>query len=213
MQCSDLVPRKRLIPLTGALCLVLVGIFGVSAASAQPPSHATATAAGDPAATAPEVVTPPVYLYNGGQITEREMAEKELICLQTVTNFQCYDTDSELQQATEAGGSNASPKTMMPDTECGGGISQLYTYSNKNYNAEGGIGAVLEARHAWYDFRIEMNDQTSSFKMGEFSGHLSENSGGGGYWYPGNTGACALQPNIANVYPSWNDRISSRYRN
>lgn len=46
---------------------------------------------------------------------------------------------------------------------------------------------------------------TSSYWTGACSAHLAENSGGGGYWYPGNTG-----PNhIENVSIAWNDRISS----
>ena len=57
-----------------------------------------------------------------------------------------------------------------------------------------------------------MDNNTSSYTMGDRPGHMAENAGGGGYWYPGDTSVCAQQSITYGSYPSWDNRISSGWR-
>lgn len=56
-----------------------------------------------------------------------------------------------------------------------------------------------------------MNNDTSSYRMGNRAGHMAENAGGGGSWFPGPTGYCQ-NGSITDSYPSWDNRISSGWR-
>lgn len=81
----------------------------------------------------------------------------------------------------------------------------LHLYQDKNFKGRhltfcdvGGSFKNLTA----YGF----NDKLSSYKTGWYPAHLAEHTGGKGYWYPGNTNACA---SISHMSPGWNDRVSS----
>jgi hypothetical protein len=87
----------------------------------------------------------------------------------------------------------------------------MEVYEHNNF---AGWQLILGSRQNWYNLvqgeYNDYNDNVSSFRMGEHSGHFSEHNGGYGYRYPGSTEICA----IANKLTSgWNDRISSRWRN
>jgi hypothetical protein len=79
-----------------------------------------------------------------------------------------------------------------------------------NYSGDG-WELRLSSRNAWYDLTGAYNNETSAYKMGNHSGHLSENNGGGGYWCPYDTSVRARKANLNGT--GWSDRISSRYRN
>ena len=92
---------------------------------------------------------------------------------------------------------------------CPGGAIVLQTYQHLQYM---GLATGLAATGNWYDEPASMNNETTSFRMGERAGHMSDFSGGGGFWYPGDTSVCAYRSNIVQYDPGWNDRITSRYR-
>lgn len=87
----------------------------------------------------------------------------------------------------------------------------MEVYEHNNY---AGWQLILGSRGNWYNLvqgeSNDYNDNMSSFRMGEHSGHFSEHNGGSGYWYPGATEVCSVATKMVN---GWNDRISSRYRN
>jgi hypothetical protein len=76
----------------------------------------------------------------------------------------------------------------------------------------GASGALVD-RQRWANLGASINDEGSSFAMGDHSGHLAEGTGGSGYWYPGSTGICDFESNLNTNGSGWNNRISSRYRN
>lgn len=196
------VPKLTL----AGMCLVLLAMFGASAASAQPGSMSEAAAAGDPAASAPTFSTPSVFKYNGAQISEAQVGELELACLQFANEFQCKDSTSEFSpQPRSARAARARHGAVA--SACG--VNALWLYRHKQYE---GTAIGLNFFLAWWDVPAEMNNATTSYRTGEGSAHLSDFGGGGGFWYPGNTGYCAFHSNISQPFPEWNDRISSRYR-
>lgn len=56
-------------------------------------------------------------------------------------------------------------------------------------------------------------DELSSYQVGGCDVHLAEHTGGGGYWYPGNTSAYHWESAMSAGGTSWNDRVSSFYIN
>ncbi len=57
-----------------------------------------------------------------------------------------------------------------------------------------------------------MNDDTSSYRMGNRPGHLAEHINGGGAWYPGDTSACRDESITYGQFPEWDNRLSSGWR-
>lgn len=192
---------RRLLPAAAALGMLIAMILGASA-SAQPLSKTEAQAEGNPAGTAPVVVTPRVFVFEGRQIPLGQVEGRNLACLQTATQFECK------KSAGEFGGTPPQEEgEVSPDCAV---VSALWTYQDKQYE---GFATGLGDRFVWVDEPEYMNNRTSSYRMGDYSGHMSDYGGGGGYWFPGDTSACAYMSNIAQYDPGWNDRISSRYRN
>jgi len=194
---------RRLLPAAAALGMLIAMILGASA-SAQPLSKAEAMKEGNPAATAPVGSTPSVITFEGRRINEAQVVARGLACLDTATGYLCKKNQSEFAAEEQAAGEEGE---ATPDCA---EVTFLWVYQHKQYE---GASDSLAARGEWRDVPGWLNNETTSFRMGDYSGHLSDYSGGGGYWYPGDTGICAYQSNIANVYPGWNDRITSRYRN
>lgn len=194
------------------LCsIVLAAVAGLalasgSAGAAEPHSMSDARAMGDPAASAPTNGAPDVILYQGKQITEDTWDELELACMQTRTKLVCKDSPSEFEggAATTAsrkrGGASASALCAT---------NALWLYRHKQYE---GTAIGLNYFAEWWDISSDMNNQTTSYRTGNGYAHLADFAQGGGYWYPGDTTFCAYHSNIAQVFPEWNDRISSRYR-
>lgn len=168
-------------------------------------SKEEAAAAGDPSATAPLMVTPLVFTYEGERITEEQADNEDLACLQTAKFFICAN---EMPEPTGVAARPRSPKASA-SAACPGGAVVLQTYQHLQYQ---GLATGLAALKQWVDEPPAMNDQTTSFRMGEHAGHLSEHTNGNGFWYPGDTSVCAYRSNIVQFDPGWNDRITSRYR-
>ena len=185
------------------LCLAAVGLVGAGVASAEPGSMDEAVEVGDPAASAPVAPLASVWMYNGVEVSEAEAMELGLSCLQSATQFTCKDTAEEVENLGEEAESRAARSSLA----CG--VYNLMLYRHKQYE---GTAIALAYFNSWYDVPGDMNNETTSYRTGEASAHLSDFSGGGGWWYPGATGVCDYHSNISQPYPEWNDRISSRYR-
>jgi hypothetical protein len=165
-------------------------------------SKAEAQAEGNPAGTAPVVVTPSVFVFEGKQIPKGQVEGRKLACLQTATQFECKKSANEFGETPPQEEGEVHPNCAV--------VSALWNYQDKEY---GGLSVGLGDRFVWVNEPEWMNNRTSSYRMGDYSGHMSDYGGGGGYWFPGDTSACAYMSNIAQYDPGWNDRISSRYRN
>lgn len=192
---------RRMLPAAAALGILIAVILGGSV-SAQPLSKAEAMKEGDPAATAPVGAAPAQFSFEGRYVPEAVVDARNLACLQNATEFICKKSVSEFPSEPAGEEGEASPDCNV--------VTDLWTYQNKQYE---GNATGIAVRFEWKDEPTYMNNETSSYRMGDYSGHMSDYSGGGGYWYPGDTSACAYQSNIAQWDPEWNDRITSRYRN
>jgi hypothetical protein len=192
--------------LLASLCLAaLVVAAATGSAAAQPNSMDEAKAMGDPAAGASVAPLASQWVYKGKEIPEARANQLGLACLQSSTQFTCFDTVAEMEG--QASASRASTSAML--AECSGGAVNMVIYRHKQYE---GTALGLALLNQWVDVPTEMNNATSSYRMGVKAGHFSDFGGGGGWWYPGATGYCDYHSNIAQPYPEWNDRISSRYR-
>ena len=191
---------------------ILLGICALALAAAgpvgavEPESMAEARAMGDEAASAPTNGAPDVILYKGEQITEATWTELELACMQTRTKLVCKDSPSEFNDESAA---TASHRKGSASASAVCNTNALWLYRHKQYE---GTSIGLSYFAEWWDISSDMNNQASSYRTGNGYAHLADFAGGAGPWYPGNTTFCAYHSNIAQVFPEWNDRISSRYR-
>lgn len=200
--------RSRISKLTGTLIgMCMIGMLISGVAVAQPESMSEAKAAEDPAASAPVVAPPTTLTYNGEQISEEAAAKSGLACLQTTDEIVCKDSTSEFDGAAAAASKAKGRKGATASAACG--VVELWLYQHKQY---GGWSLGYYNYYTWADIGAAWNNDTSSYRTGTASAHMSDFAGGGGYWYPGATGYCDYHSNILQVYPEWNDRISSRYR-
>jgi hypothetical protein len=187
-----------------ALCVCAVGLLAAgTAAAAAPSSMPEAEATGDPAANAPVLAAPTEFEYKGDQISEATAVELELACLQTGSEVVCKNSTGEFDGAA----ASESQRGVSAPMACG--VVELWLYQHKQYE---GWALGYYNYYNWADIGAAYNNDTSSYRTGTASAHLSDFAQGGGYWYPGATGYCAYHSNILQVYPEWNDRISSRYR-
>jgi hypothetical protein len=192
--------------LSVAMSLGILGAFAATVAAASDfENKAAAAAAGDPSASAPLMVTPLIFTYEGERISEAQADEEDLACLQTAESFICAD---EMPEPAAVAEKSMSPKATA-SAACPGGAVVLQTYQHLQYTGlETGLATVKQ----WVDQPPSMNNETTSFRMGERAGHLSDFTNGNGFWYPGDTSVCAYRSNIVQFDPGWNDRITSRYR-
>jgi hypothetical protein len=189
----------------GVFALLLMA-DGSAMGSEEPKSMSEARAMGDPAASAPTHASPDVRIYKGEEISEDTWTELGLACMETRTKYVCKDSVSEFAGAPAA---TASRKKNGASASAVCATNALWLYRHKQYEGDAvGLNYFVE----WWDIGANMNNQTSSYRTGNGYAHLSDFSNGGGFWYPGDTSFCAYHSNIAQVFPEWNDRISSRYR-
>jgi hypothetical protein len=217
MHGSDSRARRR--PL-GAVALTIVFAFAATTTTAvaaeKYKDKQDAAAAGDPAATAP-VAKKARIKYKGQAITSEQAASQGLSCNEVADEpIRCFDTMDEADAAMgvkaekhPAHQSKAKPRAKA-SSHCDAG-GPLRTYKLTNQTTDGGRGWMLSlySRHAWFDMQPGYNNDTSSYGMNAHSGHLSDYTGGGGYWYPGDTGVCGFADYMGN----WDNRVGSRYRN
>lgn len=185
-------------------CACAIGLLAAGFAGAEEPnSMGQAVAMDDPAAAAPTFEAPAIYYYNGEQISEDKALG--LACMQNPRFYDCKDSASEFDEAA----SSKARKGGKATASAACGVTALWLYQHKQYT---GIEFGLGWFGGWYDVPSSLNNETTAYRTGEGRAHLSDFSGGGGYWYPGPTGVCDYHSNISQPYPQWNDRISSRYR-
>src|SRR5215212_5852485 len=196
-----------------ALAAAFMVLLAASAgAAAQPRSHAQALAEGNPAATAPSFSEGvDGSMYKGRSVSGRFITSNELMCLAVDRGpDRCYDSAYDLQMAEappRAAASHKRGQRAKAAVDCGI-YSLLFIYNGAEWT---GAGAALEDRLRWANLRAEVNNEGSSFLMGEYSGHLADGQNGGSYWYPGDTRPCAIENNLNTNGSGWNNRISSRY--
>lgn len=197
----------------GVTMLLCVTAFAAGGAAAKPTSYAEALAQGNPAATAPSFDDDADgYVYQGKSVNDKTIVDKELACLAVDDGpSRCYD-DARALEAAELGKRTTASKRARPKARASAcGIYEiLHIWSGADYT---GAVASLSDRGRWANIGNSVNNEGSSFHMGDHSGHLAENYDGGGWWYPGNTGVCAYENNLNLNGSGWNNRISSRYRN
>jgi hypothetical protein len=188
-----------------------------------------ACAVQDPSCTAPVYGAPSSATYKGTTVAADDLKRVATTdaantrgivgCQQTPTRLICTDKAAPKPEAvarvkgkrTRAHRPNHVARAAhhygcgAPEND-GAGLT-LYAFSNYS-----GDYVSLTYRQAWYTVPSFMNNRTTSFDMSQHSGHMSDSTDGSGYWYPGDTTACAHQQ-IYLYYPDWDNRVSARYRN
>lgn len=199
----------------GSAVAVALGVLALAAsgAAAKPTSHAEALAQGDPAATAPSFdENADGAVYRGKPVSGKTVLDYKLACLAIdVGPSRCYDNARELEEAEVRQSATASRRSRRRARSSACGIYEiLHIWTSADWT---GSVASLQDRHRWANIGNGMNNEGSSFVMGDHSGHLAEGPDGLGHWYPGDTGVCAYENNLNTNGSGWNNRISSRYRN
>jgi hypothetical protein len=204
-------PYRRAIAVgVGAAVVVAVGAAPASASSAS-----VANVYHESVAGAHE--TPDTFSYQGRQISRDAAARQGLSCNELRDGVVCFDSQTE---ALTAAGSTpdkpraASSRRTRPQARtsvvCSVGDGRpLVVWQT---NGEGGWNLNLWIRMEWWGLGGAYDNEVGSYRMGEHSGHLAENQGGGGFYYPGPTGICNNSLNTG-AYAGWDNRVSSRYRN
>jgi hypothetical protein len=148
-------------------------------------------------------------MFEGRRLGVSDVKARGLACIDGSGDSQCYASARAAEDGAAAKASRVGrrPRAKASVT-CAGGYALLWQFY---YASFGGAAASLERRQAWYDNGSNLNNETSSYHMGEHSGHMSDPPGGGSPWLPYDTGVCAQNPNLNGT--GWSDRVSSRYRN
>ncbi|MGB7157061.1 MAG: hypothetical protein WBD40_03280 [Tepidisphaeraceae bacterium] len=161
------------------------------------------------------------FTYNGEQIAPAVAAEKQLSCNQEPTGTTCFDSqaealaagpnsgDAEIQAQSARKSRNAKRRASAALVCSANDGRPLVLFEN---TGESGWNVNMFTRQAWGNLGHPYFLNASSYRMGGHSGHMAENANGSGFWYPGGTGICD-NADMTGWSPSWNDRISSRYRN
>jgi hypothetical protein len=233
---------KKLLIVSSAACVLLAAAAPLGGAANRSAAPSTAKrAAGrihQPVATP---AAPPVY-FEGKQIDIAHGAGASLDCVIYLTHGACFRTVAEMK-ADEARVA-ASPTADGAAFPSGGGLlasrgllrplaspltatllscsAPLSVWTDEAYN---GTEKDFAARQIWRNMTdYGINDQISSFIVGQCSAHLAENTNGGGLWYPCDTSAGAHHremdldnnnggPPCSAQSTNWNDRVSSTWLN
>ncbi|MFE2477005.1 hypothetical protein [Streptomyces sp. NPDC059389] len=112
---------------------------------------------------------------------------------------ECFRTASE--QEARAAQLRATATTRQVLAACSTPLD-LYQYTGK-----GGRDLKFYDRGYWQNLSAyNFDNSTSSYWTGACTAHLAENPGGGGYWYPGNTGPNHIEDSMRS---GWDNRVSS----
>ncbi|MER7759816.1 hypothetical protein [Streptomyces sp. NPDC097619] len=132
---------------------------------------------------------------------------KACLIRRSAGTVQCFRTVAELT-AKEAELTALAGRTTAAGGALAACSSPVRLYEHGQFWTGGG-GRVLSFwdRGYWQNLgNWDFNDNMSSYKVGACTAHLAEHNGGGGYWYPGNTGPWAEEGVLRS---GWNDRVSS----
>lgn len=209
--------------LLACAALLIMSTVGATTAAAQLTSLADAQEQGDRSATAPVFSeSADGFVYKGAPVSQETISAKALACLAVDKGpSRCYDSTDEMERAEVPVRAAAAAKkrrgikaraaytTAYAGRDCS--IRTILTiFTGASWT---GAAAGFSERGRWANLGSAINNQGSSFAMGDHSGHLAEDAGGGGYWYPYDTSICAFDMNLNLNGSGWNNRISSRYRN
>lgn len=203
--------------------LLLLSLPGVAGAQAERfKDKEAAAAAGDPAGTG-AARPAPAKATLGGKLLSLEDIKARTGTLRCITEApesggttRCYDSADEMLAAAKApnaktrtvGAASARNGLQARAAACGFYEIQIHwvwgSFNNDSYGFEG--------RTYWQNLPSYMNNNTSSYTMGDRPGHMSEYADGNGYWYPGDTSVCAQKSITYGPYPHWDNRISSGWR-
>jgi hypothetical protein len=201
--------RRRLRATAG---LVAAGFVAVIAMAGTTPAFADSTAVIHAPSTSVQS-GPEIADYNGTSINLASGWGSATDCVvwHSAGIVKCFDSSTQLHawQAQYApGGSTPAAVTsaaVIPLVSCG---TPLNLYADAGYR---GRHLTFYDRGYWQNLTdYGFNDQMSAYIVGACSSHLAENTNGGGYWYPGNTGGGSA---VTYVGAAWNDRVSSIYIN
>jgi len=232
---------KKILIASAAACALMAAAAPLDGAAANHSATSTRgkSSAGPIHAPVATPAAPPVY-FQGKQIDIAHGAGASLNCVIYLTYGACFRTVAEMK-ADEArvAGSNTADGAAFP----GRGLlstaglrplltpqsatllscsSPLSVWTDEAYN---GTEKDFAARQIWRNMTdYGINDQISSFIVGQCSSHLAENTNGGGLWYPCDTSAGAHHremdldnnnggPPCSGQSTNWNDRVSSTWLN
>ncbi|MFF3217045.1 hypothetical protein ACFYYB_41315 [Streptomyces sp. NPDC002886] len=112
---------------------------------------------------------------------------------------ECFRTAA--QQEAKAAELRGTATTLQALAACATALD-LYQFADK-----GGRNLKFYDRGYWQNLAdYNFNNSTSSYWTGACTAHLAENNGGGGYWYPGNTGPNHIENSMRS---GWDNRVSS----
>jgi hypothetical protein len=158
-----------------------------------------------PAATkSASSITTSSFRYEGRTITAGRAAAEGLVCtVRRDGRGRCVDRKP-----------TASRSLVPPGPHC-----LVTTYMSLFQDTfYGGWEVRLSTRDVWYDLPAAYDNQASSFRMGNRSGHIASEKyvNGLGFLYPGPTGNSDCAPQMsAYKYKdtTWNNKASAMYRN
>lgn len=155
---------------------------------------------------------PGAALFEGNEIDLADGWGEATACMvwRAVGVVECFRTtdalaerEAEIADGIAAGGFTAQ-ETASLAASCS---SPLRLFEHISY---GGRELKFYDRGYWQNLGAwGFNDELSSYKVGACSVHLAEHTGGGGYWYPGDTSAFHWEPAMSAGSTGWNDRVSS----
>jgi hypothetical protein len=156
-----------------------------------------------PAATkSADSITTSSFRYEGRTITPGRAAAEGLVCtVRRGARGRCVD------RKPSASSSSLAPHCLVP--------SYMSLFRDTYY---GGWEVRLTARGVWYDLPAAYDNQASSYRMGNRSGHIASEKyvNGLGYLYPGPTGNSDCDPHMSGYKykdTTWNNKASAMYRN
>jgi hypothetical protein len=160
------------------------------------------------------------FTYRGQVIAPMVAAEKRLSCNQERSGTTCFDSQEQALAAASGSPGEPSGTAQASRKEKRQGARAALTCSANDgrplvlweHTGEGGWNVNLFTRQWWANLDYPYFRNASAYRMGGHSGHMAEAADGYGFWYPGATGICA-HDDMTGYSPSWNDRVSSRYRN
>lgn len=141
--------------------------------------------------------------FEGRTIDLSESWEEAAACAEVDGYVECFRSEEAMDDYLES-------TTAMSDAAQANAMAACSS-SLRLYDGTSFTGTVLSlsTQNLWLNLSgYGFDNRTSSYRVGACGVYMAENSGGGGAWYPGNTGAGA---SAATMVTGWNNRVSSVY--
>lgn len=193
--------------LTGSTVFALAVTVMLSACGGEATDSA-AEALGALGGDSPQSVTPALFEGRTLNLASDWGEAKSCVVWRQGEPAKCFRTEQEgesLVAELERSAPEESALAPSPGPVLACSRSCLHLYQDSNFGGPRDLHFCDRGR--WQNLTdYGFNDQLSSFKTGDYAVHLAEHTNGGGYWYPGNTGACVSAGGMSS---GWNDRVSS----